>query len=106
MTAQPFADGEHSTLKPHYITSDYGFNPEPDIDWSTGPRQDIRSLYRRDLERGPLRLLETSWIQMSFTCQDDRQQEHVKFFKIIAMFYHIQNKHYLIVYKFNPKMDA
>lgn len=22
------------------------------------------------------------------------------------MFYHIQNKHYLIVYKFNPKMDA
>lgn len=54
MTAQPF------TLKPHYIMSDYGFNPEPDIDWSTGPRQDIRSLYRRDLERGPLRLLETS----------------------------------------------
>lgn len=50
MTAQPFADGDYSTLKPHYIMSDYGFNPEPDIDWSTGPRQDIRSLCRRDLE--------------------------------------------------------
>lgn len=46
MTTQPFTDGDYSTLKPHYTMSDYGFNPEPDIDWSTGPRQDIRSLNR------------------------------------------------------------
>lgn len=36
-----------SALKPHYIISDYGFNSEPDIDGSTGPRRYIRPLNRR-----------------------------------------------------------
>ncbi len=75
MTTQPFTGGDYSTLKPHYIVSDYGFNPEPDTDRSTGPKQDIRSLNRSDLDHGPLklRLEPSSRIQMSFTCQGDRQ---------------------------------
>lgn len=78
MTTQPFTGGDYSSLsqwaaglKPHYIASDYGFNPEPDIDRSTGPRQDIRSLNRRGLDHGPLKL--HTRIQTSFTCQGDRQ---------------------------------
>lgn len=80
MTTQPFTDGEYSTLKPHYIMSDYGFNPEPDIDWSTGPRQDIRSLYRRDLEHGDfLKHLEFRYLSLFKTIDSpvtDEINEH------------------------------
>lgn len=31
MTTQILTDGDYSTLKPHYIISDYGFNPDTDI---------------------------------------------------------------------------